>query len=293
EWYEAEHSQRHRRGGKQDIDEILELLTGPRAQEAGLVYLQDSSHVFKVKPDGREWSIYGSPVSCDLFVATNTHMPIQWSPYFFNWAFNYHREDGEGTRISVCQLATDVFQTRIALIAKFPKTDILLTHGPPARIFDRTRIGDLVGCEALRARLPELRPRLNVFGHIHEARGAAIHAWNSTGTLGKVQARETDIDELFEVQNNPTADIEDWGSDGELVAATAPSTATAHVPAIPPPVFAHLASTAPAESDNTLRQETVFVNAANWPAGRSSWRGTYHIPFGGPGFQPVIVDLRD
>ena len=45
---------------------------------------------------------------------------------------------------------------------------------------------------------------------------------------------------------------------------------------------------------------TVFVNAANWPSGRHSWRATTvgdhgkrKVPFGGPGFQAVVVDLKD
>ena len=44
---------------------------------------------------------------------------------------------------------------------------------------------------------------------------------------------------------------------------------------------------------------TVFVNAANWPSGRHAWRVTTaddhdkkKVPFGGPGFQAVVVDLR-
>ena len=54
-----------------------------------------------------------------------------------------------------------------------------LTHGPAYRIFDRTNRHLDVGCEALRARLPDFRPRLHLVGHIHEAHGAYIHAWNT------------------------------------------------------------------------------------------------------------------
>jgi hypothetical protein len=45
---------------------------------------------------------------------------------------------------------------------------------------------------------------------------------------------------------------------------------------------------------------TVFVNAANWPSGRHAWRATTagdrdkrRVPFGGPGFQAVVVDLKN
>jgi Icc-related predicted phosphoesterase len=50
-------------------------------------------------------------------------------------------------------------------------TDILITHGPPAHILDRTADGDEVGCEDLRETVDRLRPRLHVFGHIHEGYG--------------------------------------------------------------------------------------------------------------------------
>jgi Icc-related predicted phosphoesterase len=36
-----------------------------------------------------------------------------------------------------------------------------------------------VGCRSLAAKLPELKPRLHVFGHIHEAHGAVVKDWES------------------------------------------------------------------------------------------------------------------
>jgi len=47
-------------------------------------------------------------------------------------------------------------------------------------IFDRTNGHDDAGCEALRARLSDLRPKLHLVGHIHKAHGAYIHAWETT-----------------------------------------------------------------------------------------------------------------
>jgi hypothetical protein len=44
-------------------------------------------------------------------------------------------------------------------------------HGPPYAIGDLTTDGWLVGCEDLRAAVERKRPRLHVFGHIHEAFG--------------------------------------------------------------------------------------------------------------------------
>jgi Icc-related predicted phosphoesterase len=50
------------------------------------------------------------------------------------------------------------------------KTDVLITHGPPMGILDVVR-GDHVGCADLAARIAVVRPRVRLFGHIHEGSG--------------------------------------------------------------------------------------------------------------------------
>ena len=40
----------------------MDLLKGPKAVAAGIVYLQDEEYTFKTKEGGRTWSVYGSPV---------------------------------------------------------------------------------------------------------------------------------------------------------------------------------------------------------------------------------------
>jgi predicted phosphodiesterase len=109
------------------------------------VYLQDSG----VEVDGLR--IWGSP----------------WQPWFFDWAFNLAR--GAALR------------RKWDLIPE--GTDVLLTHGPPHRIRDQvagptprlmaavTGRGSHVGCEELRDAVFRVRPRLHVFGHIHECYG--------------------------------------------------------------------------------------------------------------------------
>ena len=54
-----------------------------------------------------------------------------------------------------------------------------LTHGPPHGTLDTVLSGEHVGCEALARTLPTLRPRLHVFGHIHEAHGAVVKQWDA------------------------------------------------------------------------------------------------------------------
>jgi len=50
-------------------------------------------------------------------------------------------------------------------------TQILVTHGPPFGILDKTAYGDLVGCESLLQTVKKIKPELHLFGHIHEGYG--------------------------------------------------------------------------------------------------------------------------
>ena len=49
--------------------------------------------------------------------------------------------------------------------------DVLITHGPPHGVLDRTFFGTRVGCADLTEAVARTAPRLHVFGHIHEAAG--------------------------------------------------------------------------------------------------------------------------
>lgn len=98
------------------------------------IYLEDSS----IEIEG--YKIYGSP----------------WSPIFFDWAFNLAR----GKEI-------------LEKWKKIPSdTDILITHGPPYKILDKTASGENVGCVDLLKEVKErIKPKYHIFGHIHEAYG--------------------------------------------------------------------------------------------------------------------------
>ncbi|MCC6553016.1 MAG: metallophosphatase domain-containing protein [Polyangiaceae bacterium] len=85
-----------------------------------------------------------------------------WQPEFNDWAFNLPR----GAPLA----------GRWAAIP--PGIDVLITHGPPDGIGDASSTGGRSGCEALRARVREVRPRLHLFGHIHEDGGL----WREGGT---------------------------------------------------------------------------------------------------------------
>lgn len=51
--------------------------------------------------------------------------------------------------------------------------DVLVTHGPPKHVRDKTFFGAHVGCDDLLDVVRARPPRLHVFGHIHEDAGEA------------------------------------------------------------------------------------------------------------------------
>jgi Icc-related predicted phosphoesterase len=100
----------------------------------GLHYLQDSG----VEINGVKF--WGSP----------------WQPWFHDWAFNLKTSTQLRSKWNL--IPTD--------------TDVLLTHGPPFGILDRTqRTGESVGCHELLLAVRRVSPKLHVFGHIHEGYG--------------------------------------------------------------------------------------------------------------------------
>jgi len=107
-----------------------------RALLSGMIYLEDEAREI----DGLVF--YGSP----------------WQPKFRIWAFGAARGP---------ELASKW--------AKIPdRVDVLVTHGPPYGFGDRIHWAGLdrhVGCRDLLARVREVKPRLHVFGHIHQDRG--------------------------------------------------------------------------------------------------------------------------
>ncbi len=97
------------------------------------IYLNDSG----IEIGGLK--IWGSPIS----------------PEFHDWAFN--RKRGQEIRKHWELIPTD--------------TDILITHCPPYGILDKTNDGRNEGCRDLLKIVNQIKPRLHIFGHIHEAYG--------------------------------------------------------------------------------------------------------------------------
>ena len=107
-----------------------------RAHIHGAVYLEDEA----VEIEGLR--IWGSP----------------WQPEFLDWAFNLPR--GAPLREKWDRIPQ--------------ATDVLVTHGPPYGVLDRVDEGRQEGCAELLKAVGRVRPRLHLFGHIHEAYGLEV-----------------------------------------------------------------------------------------------------------------------
>jgi Icc-related predicted phosphoesterase len=102
-------------------------------KDMGIIYLMDQM----IEIEGVK--IYGSP----------------WQPEFYNWAFNVKR--GEAIAQKWANIPENL--------------DILITHGGPYGILDVTLTGMRVGCEELYKKIMKVRPKIQVFGHIHFSYG--------------------------------------------------------------------------------------------------------------------------
>jgi len=132
----------HDRLMENDPQWVQGILTGYKTIE----YLQDEElALYGDGPNGdfpeENIRIYGSP----------------WQPEFYNWAFNLPRH-GDEMKIRWDSIPNN--------------TDILITHGPPFGYLDTPGGSSLrVGCEMLRYRVDEIKPKIHVFGHIHGSAG--------------------------------------------------------------------------------------------------------------------------
>lgn len=132
----------HDRWMQDRSDDAHGILTGYKTIE----YLQDDD--LTLYYDGHNGDlpednvrIYGSP----------------WQPEFCDWAFNLPRNGEE-------------MKARWDAIPD--NTDILITHGPPFGYQDIPGGQSIrVGCEMLRYRVDEIKPKIHVFGHIHGGYG--------------------------------------------------------------------------------------------------------------------------
>jgi Icc-related predicted phosphoesterase len=110
-----------------------------------------------------------------------------WQPWFHDWAFNAPRTDGEAF-----------------LASKFDAipadTDIVVAHGPPRGLGDRTADGAHVGSTAMTATLERVQPELMVCGHIHEAAGRYRLGATEVINASLVDSRYLPVNAVAELQ---------------------------------------------------------------------------------------------
>lgn len=101
-----------------------------------VVYLEDQSHFIN------DVHFYGSP----------------WQGNLPNWAF-YRKENARHPFLYI------------------PPCDVLITHVPPKNYLDKVKNGPRVGSDILfnTHQKGDQRPKLHIFGHIHEERGIFKH----------------------------------------------------------------------------------------------------------------------
>ncbi|KAI0911413.1 ser/Thr protein phosphatase family protein [Ustulina deusta] len=123
----------------------------------GIAFLDEGTHTFRLH-NGALLTVYASP----------------YTPSAGGNAFQYHPNTGHQFAIG-------------------RDTDIVITHGPPRGIMDRTDQGR-AGCTDLFAAVARAQPQLHCFGHIHEDWGAKLVAWRWRGGTTDTPSHFTDID---------------------------------------------------------------------------------------------------
>jgi Icc-related predicted phosphoesterase len=141
---------------KQDTDACRALYTNIEAQEAGLVYMEEGKQTFNV--NGVKFTVYASA----------------YTPEFGKWGFAYERDEDRFNLSS-----TNPSQRPVNPVPDHGEVDIMITHGPPLGLLDKTKQGIQVGCKHLAQAVLRCKPRLHAFGHVHEAWGALKMNWDS------------------------------------------------------------------------------------------------------------------
>ncbi|KAK2880142.1 hypothetical protein FQN49_000521 [Arthroderma sp. PD_2] len=123
-----------------DYGEARQLFEKAR-EEHSIIFLDEGLHHFDLA-NGASLTVYASP----------------FTPSLGDWGFQYHPDNGR-------QFAIE------------KGVDIVMTHGPPQGILDRTYSRQRAGCPELFAAVARARPKLHCFGHIHEQWGAKLITW--------------------------------------------------------------------------------------------------------------------
>lgn len=166
-------------GASEDPKAIKSLYTDPSTLAAGIHYLEEGVYTFTHPRTLARFTVYASP----------------YTPEFCNWAFPYERHVDRYNNNNN-NPSTGVQEHHAANpVPDWPNVDIMLTHGPPYGLFDKVEpSGMLVGCENLLRACTRAKPRVHVFGHIHEGYGAGRMDWETR----KVREIKGDPEDVLE-----------------------------------------------------------------------------------------------
>lgn len=169
----------HDFGFQDDYEKVKGLLTGYKTID----YLQD------------DWMMVGEDYEKMVKI-----WGTPWQPEFFNWAFNLPR--GEKLMEKWNLIPTDV--------------DILVTHGPPFGKLDYVAYdGKNVGCEDLLFKVQEIKPKIHVFGHIHESFGYVFdgntHYINAAVLNGRYEFRNKPVTIDWDPETNELEFVDNVG----------------------------------------------------------------------------------
>lgn len=148
------------------------------------LWLLEELAIFKSKPT----NFYLENTGCEIEGIKIWGSPI--TPWFFGetWAFNEHRGPDKIGKVW----------------EQIPEgTDIIITHGPPYGFGDFIPAGHygeaedrIVGCTELASRIKEIKPALNIYGHIHEGYGLYSDA-------DTIYLNSSVVDERYQPVNQP------------------------------------------------------------------------------------------
>jgi predicted phosphodiesterase len=122
----------------------MSLVRSNACSSGKIRYLEDEKIEMRVEgSNGGSFTVYGSP----------------WQPMISVFPMSFNLTRGPRLREVWERIPDDV--------------DILVTHAPPLNILDDTSAGTNCGSEELRKTVDggRIRPRLHVFGHVHESHG--------------------------------------------------------------------------------------------------------------------------
>jgi len=152
------------RGRKEEIEAFARWFDKQAAKHLVWIPGNHSLGVEAQWPGSKSWL---SDISPRTHVLMNSDVTLEgvkiWgspvTPWFHDWAWNEVR--GQAIKKYWDMIPAD--------------TSIVVTHGPPHGILDVVSPGTLredhVGCEDLMAALLRIKPKVHIFGHIHEGYG--------------------------------------------------------------------------------------------------------------------------